>query len=361
MKKKYLILFALIVATLMLVSGCGSKQDELEGKYVATFELNGGKLDIGSTEVDSKINYAYEPESFIIDPATYGNYKISRPGYVFTGWYKTADCNENNKWDFKTEKITSEKLTLYAGWVKEIVYTFSVCYLDGTETKTLGSYNVSAGDAFEDYRKYAEKRDGFTSLGYYKDAECTTPWNSNDKHPGGETDTDVKVYVDYLEGEWIVVDSYTKLLNAVGSGNVYLTSDIDCEGKALHFRNTFKHIFEGNGHKINNFTVEKTGTVRVPECAIFAEFGEGADIRNVSFEGVTFNYTGVSADGIKERKVAALAIEALGSFTVSNVSVSGKIVTDYDGELSTVSSVLYEESQNAVVTDFTANVVVEKQ
>jgi uncharacterized repeat protein (TIGR02543 family) len=336
------------------------KQDELEGKYIATFELNGGKLDIGSTEVNSKINYAYEPESFLIDPATYGNYKISRPGYVFTGWYKTAECNENDKWDFKTEKITAEKLTLYAGWIKEIVYTFSVCYLDGTETKTLGSYNVSAGDEFEDYRKYADERDGFTSLGYYKDAECTTPWNSDEKHPGGETDTDVKVYVDYLEGEWIIVDSYNKLLNAVGKGNIYLTADIDCEGKSLHFRNSFKSVFEGNGHKISNFTVEKTGTIRVPKCAIFAELGAGADIRNVSFEDATFNYSEVSSDSIRERKFAALAIDSTGSCTVSNVSVSGKLVTDYEGELTTLNAVLYEESQNAKVTNFTANIVIEK-
>ena len=362
MKKKYLILFALIVATLtLLLSGCGEKQDELEGKYIATFELNGGKLDIGSSEVASKINYAYAPDSYMIDPSTHANYKISRPGYVFVGWYKTAECNENDKWDFKTEKITAEQLTLYAGWEKEILYTFSVCYLDGSEVKTLGSYNVSAGDTFEDYRGYADERDGFTTLGYYKDAACTIPWSNDEKHPGGETDTDIQVYVDYLEGEWILVDSYSKLLNAVGKGNVYLTADIDCAGQTLGFRNAFRYVFEGNGHKIHNFTVEKTGTIRVPTCAIFAELGEGADIRNVSFEGAVFNYTGVTAEGIKERKVAALAIAASGSFSVTDVSISGKLVTDYDGELDTRNNVTYEEAPNANVTNFTANIVIEKQ
>lgn len=360
MKKKYLMLLALVVVTLtLLLSGCGGEQDELAGKYIATFELNGGKLDIGSTEVDSKIYYAYAPAAYLIDPATYGNYKISRPGYLFTGWYKDPACSESTKWDFKTETITSEQLTLYAGWEKEIIYTFSVCYQDGEETKILGSYTVSADGAFEDYRKFADKREGFTALGYYQDADCTIPWTKNNKHPGGETDTDVKVYVDYIEGEWIVVDSYTKLQSAVGKGNIYLTADIDCEGKSFQFRNAFRYVFEGNGHTVRNFTVEKFGTARAPECAIFAELGANAVIRNVSFTDVIFNYVGVSNEAIKERKVAALAVLATEGFTVSGVSVSGKLVTDYEGDLPTSGNMIYEGYDNA--PGFTANVVIEKQ
>lgn len=37
----------------------------------------------------------------------------TRPGYTFDGWYKEAQCI--NKWDFTTEKVTSN-ITLYAKW-----------------------------------------------------------------------------------------------------------------------------------------------------------------------------------------------------------------------------------------------------
>ncbi len=38
----------------------------------------------------------------------------TRPGYTFEGWYKEAECI--NKWDFATEKVASNNMTLYAKW-----------------------------------------------------------------------------------------------------------------------------------------------------------------------------------------------------------------------------------------------------
>ena len=86
--KKYLLLFAFVLLTLtVLLSGCGGGGQDLEGMYTATFELNGGTLSTQNTSISTKVNYAYEPNSYILDPATYATYKVFRPGYVFTGWY----------------------------------------------------------------------------------------------------------------------------------------------------------------------------------------------------------------------------------------------------------------------------------
>lgn len=359
MTKKSLIVLTLLAVTLtLLLSGCGKSDQDLEGMYVVSFELNGGALDIQTSNVTSKINYAYQPGSHILDPSTYGNYEISRAGYRFTGWYKSADCKENEKWNFSTDTINSETLTLYAGWVKEIVYTFTVCYVDGTETQKLGSYSVSEGAVFEDYRKFAEKRDGFTPTGYFTDAACTTPWDFKTVHPGGETDTDVCVYVNYIPGEWILVDSYTKLVNAIGKGNVYLTADIDCGGQAFSVGDTFRGTFEGNGFKIKNFTVNKFGGALMPSCSIFQTLGSGAKVQNVTFEDVTFRFFDVT--GANKIKVAALARDASGC-TVSNVSVSGTIQTNYDGELPMLNEAFYEGDATAQVTEFVSNITVEKQ
>ena len=96
--KKHLILFAFVVITLtLLLSGCGGGGQELEGMYTATFEMNGGTLSIQTTSISTKVNYAYEPNSYILDPAEYGNYKIFRPGYRFDGWYTDKNCTEESK------------------------------------------------------------------------------------------------------------------------------------------------------------------------------------------------------------------------------------------------------------------------
>ena len=88
MMKKHWILLAVLVATLtLLLSGCASGKDPLEGKYVATFELNGGTLDYGASSVSTRVNYAYDPGTYVIDPATIDGYRIFRDRYVFTGWY----------------------------------------------------------------------------------------------------------------------------------------------------------------------------------------------------------------------------------------------------------------------------------
>ena len=357
MKRHYLFLLALLVVALaVLLPGCASGQVDLDGMYVATFELNGGKLDLKSTSVDSNINYAYDPGSHIIDPTCKDwNYKLTRPGYIFTGWYTSAECRENEKWNFATDTIEGN-MTLHAGWEKEIVFSFSVCYLNGETTEILGQYKVSAGDEFEDYRKYANKRDGFTALGYYSDAECTTPLDFSTKHPGGDADTDIKVYVDFIPGDWIIVDSFNELKNAVGKGNIYLTGDIDCEGQVLSFGRSFGYTLEGNGYAIRNFTVEKSGGALMPGVALFQSLTAGAKIQNVSFENVTFEFFGVK--NATKIKVAALAKEATDCF-VSNVTITGTIKTDYTEEFPRLNEAFFEETDTVEINgEFKSEITV---
>ncbi|MBQ9098230.1 MAG: InlB B-repeat-containing protein [Clostridia bacterium] len=374
MKKRYLILLALLALTLTcLLSGCGKGEQDLEGMYVATFEINGGKLNLGTSDVTTKINFAYEPGALVMDPTVrIGSgetsslgYAISRAGYNFTGWYTGPECLPEQKWDFATGTINAEKLTLYAGWEKQIVYTYTVCYTDGANTVALGSYNVKPGATFDDYRKYATLRDDYTPIGYFADAACQTPWDATTVHPGGEQDTDISVFVDYIPGEWLIVDSYTKLKSAIGKGNIYLTANIDCEGKELTFGD-WKYVLEGNGFAIDNFTVNKYGTSRTPVATIFKSLKAGAEVRNVSFTNVTFNYKDVSDATTSggtitvTRKMAALAGEGA-DCKVTNVTVSGKLITNYEGELPRLNEVFYDETGTNTITSFSAAIVVEKQ
>lgn len=359
MTKKHLILLSLLALTLtLLLSGCGKSETNLDGKYIATFHVNGGILDLKSFNVSTKINYAYDPNSLILDPSAYGNYEIYRSGYNFTGWFTSPECREEDRWDFSANVIDRENLALYAGWEKKIVYTYSVCYQNGEESVVLGTYSVEPDAVFEDYRKHADKRDGFTATGFYSDAACTTPWDFTFKHPGGETDTDIPVYVSYIEGDWTIVDSYAKLIAAKNSGNIYLTANIDCQGQPLSFSGTFDRIFEGNGFTVSNFTVEKSGSKLMPTASIFQTLGENAKIQNVQFTNVTFRFMDV--DGANKVKVAALARDCNGG-VIDKVTVSGVFQTNSETDFTeSLAKPIYEEKTPATVTDFSANITVEK-
>ena len=370
--KKLLILISTIVFALTLafaMSGCAGSTDEFEGKNIVTFHVNGGILDYGTSSTKTSVNFAYYPGTYILDPSKdIPNYSLSRSGYDFTGWYTDEACTPESKWDFKTPFEVSN-LTLYAGWEKSIKYTYSVYYVnDGTPEK-LGDYKVLAGSTFSDWRDIADSRDGYTCIGYYSDQELTTLWDEDFAHPGGAVDLDIPVYAQYIEGEWAIVGSYDQLKNAINVGdNVYLTANIDCEGKEIPVRN-FSGIFNGNGYTLSNLKVSRGGTSTKPIVAIFKGLASTAEIINVNFENVSYDFTGIKTSGgsitIKPQ-AAALTIDMEVGAQVKNVTVTGTLVTNYAGELPCVNSVYcFESTPNeevmAGVDTFSAQVTVTQQ
>ena len=359
MKRNYLILAVILVAVLTLtLSGCGRDEQSLEGLYIATFELEGGTLETPTSSVSTKINFAYNPGTYVLDPSVLNGYKLFRTGYVFTGWYTDKSCAPSSKWDFQT-LLNQEELVLYAGWKPAVSITYSVCYVDEAgQTVTLGKYDVSGGDKFEDWRNFAKNRAGYTSLGnYYSDPECTVAWDYDFTHPGQDTDCDVPVYVSYIEGEWTFVSTYAALQSAITSGeNVYLTADIDCAGETMSLNN-YGGKFNGNGYTVSNFTVKKKGSLKV-SCYIFNTLEDGAVIKDVTFSGVTYDVNGVG-NSVNEIKVAALALK-VGSVTISGVQIEGTLVSNYTGALLADEIPLYYETTGGAVveTDNTVNVTI---
>ena len=356
MKKNYLIFVFILIALLTLtLSGCGREEQSLEGLYVTTFELEGGTLETPTSSVATRINYAYNPGTYVLDPTTLNGYKLTRTGYVFTGWYTDKECTPSSKWDFKT-LLNQEELTLYAGWKKAIKISYTVFYLDENGEKvSLGSYDVSGGDKFDDWRNLAKKRTGYTPLGYYSDPEFTTSWDFDYTHPGSDIDLDVPVYVKYIEGVWTFVDNLYALKNAVSANeNIYLTADINCEGAKLSFSNYGGEI-NGNGFTVSNFQVPKSGTIKV-SCAIFSRLADGTVIRDINFTEVVYDLSGVVGDSA-DLKIAALAITSAGDLTLSGVTVEGTLITGYTGEISDIEMV-YETKGAADVTNSSCNVTI---
>jgi hypothetical protein len=360
-KKSLILTFSVLLIAVMAftLSACGNEGQSLEGKNIVTFELNGGTLELKTSSVDTKINFAYHPGTYILDPAQIPGYKLFRQEYNFTGWYTSPECKPDEKWDFETP-FDAETLTLYAGWEKAIKYSYGVYYVDGGESILLGTYDVKAGAAFDDWRKHAALRDGYTPMGYYSDKDLTTAWDASFAHPGGDVDTEIPVYVDYIEGEWKLVDEFSELRAALKAGNnVYLIANIVCNGAVLDTGSNYGGIFEGNGFTVSNFKVAKSGSLR-PAVSIFKELSATAVIRNVSFTNVAYDFTGIK-DGVKTR-VAALTILSKGA-QITNVSVSGTLTTNYAGELPRLNEVFFEEDSNGVtdIAGFTANVTIQVQ
>ena len=92
-KKSLILTFSVLLIAVMAftLSACGNEGQSLEGKNIVTFELTGGTLELKPSSVDTKINFAYHPGTYILDPAQIPGYKLFRQEYNFTGWYTSTE------------------------------------------------------------------------------------------------------------------------------------------------------------------------------------------------------------------------------------------------------------------------------
>jgi len=126
-----------------------AKWKEIEN--VVSFNLNYSGAAKPTTQKVIQGKFAAEPKAPV------------RNGYIFEGWYKEAA--NNNKFDFKKDKITSD-ITLYAKWKKaEYSVGFNLNY-DGSSP--YGTQKVLF-ELFASEPKIPE-REGFLFEGWYKEA-----------------------------------------------------------------------------------------------------------------------------------------------------------------------------------------------
>lgn len=337
---KWLLLFLLLATFAGCLVACNNG-DMLDGMYKVQFKFNGGSLSTDTSTVNdaSTFGYAYEEKGvLILDPVKKYSHAgttdaISRDKYVFTGWYKDVGCTV--KWDFDKDTLQDDLLILYAGWELAINHTYSVRYWDESSAKEviLGIYklsdsDISAGAKFNDRRNYANLRKGYTSLGeYYKDKECTQPWDYDYTHPGGDSDLDVPVYAKYLQGEYILVRNYQNLYDAINGdgnlrGNVYIMNDFDCGGEELQIQ-TLNYEFNGNGKIISNITVNPFGAFSL--CMIHT-IGDKGQMHDVTFNNVKYV---ISENSMPTMEIAVLAQGTTQKqLQLTNVHINGTVVNN---------------------------------
>ena len=376
-----LILLALTACMLCAFAGC-NKTQEKETLPTAVFELEGGSYKNSSYAIRYGYHLGEGQETYIVNPDDVSQKDaVTRQGYLLVGWFKTKtvegdSVSYSDPWDFTTDKMGYEGITLYACWEKAIKYTYVIGYIDDAgefqKVRSSSVYTVEKGDKLDDYSDYANKRSGYTALpeSYDEVSKKWIPayydidgnkWNPDFTHPGDDENPEVKVVVKYIQGKNVAFVSTKEELKEAQNGNFYLLNDIDMGGETLSFTSKGlardKFIY-GNGYTISNFTlsyeIDKDSLTssfdeETPQTLYVALFGELQDsvIKDVTFENVTIDLgtKNSSTKGVYFAPIAVYAVDSVVENVTATINLNYSKDSFFDGF--DMSESLKKETQNA--------------
>lgn len=337
-KVKRFLLIGLVLVAVMALSGCAGKSVyetfDKDGYNVSIrFDAGAGTLmDKTSSIVDSynisslKPNSKGEVEIALMDPTDQrrGNVNVCQPrypepGYYLAGWYAQRTENPDGGytysqlWDFEKDRVRLDAagsytasepvLTLYAKWMplmKVEVYDRATNSLlaeipfDPTLDKIqMPEWKADSAKGSIDMNDMPEK-EGYTFAGAYYDLEGkqSVPFGQilsfND---APTTDNTIKVYLDWMEGEWFHIYTAKQLTRAADpNGNYVIHNDLDFTG--LEWPRVFlTNEFNGSIQTVDNaqFTFSNITFSEVGDkTGLFQSVGEDAAISNITFDKVTF-------------------------------------------------------------------------
>lgn len=356
-----LFLIAMLLALPVFAAGCSSTEIEFDrdNSVRVEFVLEGGTYKNSPANIVYYYKFERGTRNKIKNPAAekesdrFGKATVVRDEFELDGWYMTRNDDDgyvtySEPWDFDRDKVDQKGVTLYAKWNPLIHYTYRL-YRQDTGTSIGTAYEVNAGDKFKDYKAYATSVAGFTFVGFYD--EDGEPWDPDFTHPGGETDTEIKVFVKLERGVFREVSTKEELLNQISINNnagqtaahrdIKLTADIDLEGEEFDGFRNFKRMLIGNGHTISNFKLNYPNTnANLSYDPIFdidggtlqiSLFGmcDNAVVRDVTFDNVSIEINNRSYL-TKKIVVAPLAVKSTNS-TFENVNVKATYTVAEDG------------------------------
>ena len=343
LKLKAVLTALLLLVTLTITTGCQPEEtpyqiNDAENYSVSVkYDANGGLFTTNTSvivdsynlsEINKNGSASVDIPLIAPDNAARGDDAFSayNNGYFLAGWYteKTDTLDDagnqitqySGKWDFENDTLhldtgksysaSEPVITLYAAWIP--LFQVELYDLDSGEYLSSITYNpindaqidVPAWDtqtgAIEMYD--FPKRNGYTFAGAYYDAEGTQPVETVVNHPGTvdysngvAKDPVMKLYVDWLEGEWFHIYDVKQFQdNARVNGNYVIHADLDFQDKiwptVLMYGN-FTGSIEGNGHTFKNISFEQTNNSKV-NAGLFGQLTETAKITDLTFENVTF-------------------------------------------------------------------------
>ncbi len=388
MKKiKYLLALTLLLAALLLVTGCSQEKtpyqiNDSENYTVSIkYDANGGSFTTNTSVIvdtyslsDLPVGANGKAQVALITPDDPARGKTNafpavKSGYFLTGWYATrtetgVDDAGNpvyayaDKWDFEnglleldvngTYSAEEPQLTLYAAWAPmlqvefcqvgsdEVLSTYAFAPTEGTEL-AVPAWNTETG-AIEMYK--FPVLDGHTFEGAFLDKDGKQPiTGSSIAHPGvvdeatGAVENgSLRLYVSYIPGNWYHiynVDQFVK--NANINNSLEIHADLDFTDKIWPsnlMTGSYTGTIHGNGHTLSNITISHRDTKRL-NAGLFGRVDSGAVIEDVVFENVSFTIAkGVMNSGTSYGLLAGSVADGA---QLSGVKIlSGTIYIDSD-------------------------------
>lgn len=334
------LLLCLLVGTLLIASGCaGAKTpyqiNDEEGFNVSVkYDANGGTFTTNVTVMVDSFNVSNmdhvdgQAQIALLSPddAQRGKGNSFMPvnnGHFLLGWYSQRELGEDGeyvysgKWDFQKDKLSvpvdaehsaSEPvMTLYAVWAPLLqieIYDME----DPTQPMDTISYDPNLTEVSVPYwdtdkgtvdmEDFPEKKDFTFDAVYYDEAgtiPVTTPTVVHsakiDETNGTVNDATMKLYVDWLEGEWYHIYSAEQFVdNASLKGNYVIFEDLDFSDEnwpSSFIYGNFKGSIQGNGHTFRNLEITQTNNSK-NYAGIFGNVTEQAEITDLTLENVTF-------------------------------------------------------------------------
>ncbi len=345
LKKKALILGALLLMLCGLFAGCSEKQTPYQVNDAENYTLsvkydaNGGTFTTNTSVIVDTYDLSQIGEDgsgakkiALLAPENEarGNnaFEAGKNGYFLAGWYTQrteAGVDEegnplytySGKWDFENDRLTVDpgktytsaepEITLYAAWIP----VFQIEYYDRLTGELLSTsaynpaqngdiqmpqWNVSTGrlDMHD-----IPKRENYTYCGAYFDAQGNEPVSTDvlqhcavvNEETATAENTTMKLYIDWQAGEWYHIYNVDQFLdNASLNGSYVIHEDLDFSDKiwpTVMMYGTFTGTIEGNGHTFSNIELVQTNNSK-NYAGLFGQLSESAQLSDLTFKNVTF-------------------------------------------------------------------------
>lgn len=344
LKKKSFLTLCLLLVTMLLISGCSGEKnpydinDRDNFNVSVKFDANGGLFTTNTSVIMDSFNISNlqtnadgQVEIALLSPDDQqrgkDGFKAYNNGYFLAGWYAertgTADADGNtvytysDKWNFgaDTLKVSANGsyssaepvLTLYAVWVPmfeiEIYDLDTGDYLDEitfdptlTNEFALPVWNQDTGCI--DMKDIPE-REGYTfNAAYLDDKGTQAVSDATIKHTGSvneengtASDSTMKLYVDWTEGEWFHIYTAEQFIkNAKVNGNYVIHADLDFSDKIWPtplMYGGFSGTIQGNGYVFKNINAVQTNNSKT-NAGLFGQLKAGAKISDLTIDNASF-------------------------------------------------------------------------
>lgn len=282
---------------------------------------------------------------------------ITYADHFLAGWYTERSLIDENdpskgytysgKWDFSKDSLVIDAdgeytsaintLVLYAAWVP--YYEFEIYAKNETgEDELITTYKTiklnipewEEGEVTLDMKNFPV-RDGYTLDSVYSDEAMQNKLTGSvegewDELTATSLTPKIKLYTSWILGNrYRIYDAEDVRKNADLGGYYEILADLDftdVKWPAAFANGKFVGTIDGGGHKITGISVE-TGSAK-KNNGIFSEIGDGALIKNVSFENVT--HVVDTGRIVTDSYYGLLAGNISAGATFKEVSVSGKLL-----------------------------------